>query len=83
MAQGKRLKRVFIDLEYITDSDITKTLERIKIELLNGIESQEYIYRRNSWELISSFKQWYPVTIHDYTEVIDGDKTIITVKSLI
>lgn len=60
MSQRKRLKRVFIDLEYVTDNDITKSLERIKIHLLNGIESQEYIYRRNSWELYSGFKQWYP-----------------------
>jgi len=83
MPQRKRLKRVFIDLEYVTDNDITKTLERIKIQLLNGIESQEYIYRRNSWELFSSFKQWYPNKINDYREKKDGDKTVFLVKSSI
>ena len=83
MRQRKRLKRVFIDLEYVTDNDITKSLERIKIQLLNGVESQEYIYRRNSWELFSSFKQCYPKKISNYLEKKDGDKTIFLVKSSI
>ncbi len=83
MPQRKRLKRVFIDLEYVTDKDITNTLERIKIQLLNGIESQEYIYRRNSWELYSGFKQWYPKKVNNYREKKEGDKTIFLVKSSI
>lgn len=83
MPQRKRIKRVFIDLEYVTDGDITKALERIKIELLNGVESQEYIYRRHSWELFSAFKQWYPYKISNYIEKKDGNKTIFLVKSLL
>tara|TARA_R110000751_G_scaffold73709_2_gene149096 strand:+ start:18711 stop:18962 length:252 start_codon:yes stop_codon:yes gene_type:complete len=83
MGKGKRLKRVFIDLEYIQEKDLERALNRIKEEIIKGVESQEIVYERQKIKLVSTFKQWYPIKIHEYSETKENESTIFIVKSKI
>lgn len=83
MGKRKRLKRVWIDFEYTNESDLNKSLERIKKDILSGIESKEDILTIAKRDHYSHFKQWYPIKIHEFSERKDGENTILVVKSKI
>tara|TARA_R110000772_G_scaffold36091_3_gene86586 strand:+ start:7932 stop:8186 length:255 start_codon:yes stop_codon:yes gene_type:complete len=82
MGLTKRVKRVFIDLEYCSERDLIITLERLKIDILNGVENRQSwnrVYQKTHLE--SNFKQWYPIKVNKYTEQKFGNKTIFKVES--
>jgi hypothetical protein len=81
MGKRKRLKRVWIDIEYSNESDLNISLERIKNDILKGVESKEEILIKNKRDHYSYFKQWFPLKIHSYIERKENEKTIFIVKS--
>jgi hypothetical protein len=77
----RRLKRVFIDLEYKSANDLERSLERLKNDILSGIEKQTIVNKYKVGEMECSHKQWYVLSIHPYQEFIDEEKTIFVIKS--
>jgi hypothetical protein len=86
MKAKKRLKRVFIDIEYKGEQDLVKTLDALKERILSGMESsQERLVHHpyTTTPFLCAHKQWYVNKIHTYTETGGKEETIFTVKSLL
>ena len=54
-----RKKRVFIDLEYIDEKDLNKSIKDIFLLISQGNENHKSIRYHKTMELLSEFKQWY------------------------
>jgi len=80
---SKKLKRVFIDIEYKTEKDLIKQFDKIKDRLLAGEEKnkQKITIYNNSY--LCNFHQWYVNYNYDFVEQIKDDRSIIKIKSRI
>jgi hypothetical protein len=77
----KRKKRVFIDLEYINNKDLEKSIKEIFLLISQGKEKHENVKLYKTVEILTYFKQWYVYPYRDINETTKGDKIIHTVKS--
>lgn len=81
MKTKKKVKRVFVDLEYKDAKDLIRTLDRLKEDILNGVEKQTIVHKYRIGEMECSHKQWYVLSNHDYKEIAEKERTIFVVKS--
>ena len=78
-----RKKRVFIDLEYIDEKDLQRSLRDLFLLISQGKEKNEEIRYYKTVELLSAFKQWYIHSYRDIKEVEEGGKILNLVKAKI
>jgi hypothetical protein len=81
MKKRKKVKRVFVDLEYKDAKDLVRTLDRLKDDILSGIEKQTITHKYIVGEMECSHKQWYVLSNHSYKEIAERERTIFVVKS--
>lgn len=80
MQRKERIKRVFIDIEYVDNYDLLRILSQLQKDIMSGIESKKEKFRSKGLNLDYQFKQWY-LRKRDYKEYSENEKTIFVVKS--
>jgi uncharacterized Fe-S cluster-containing MiaB family protein len=78
--RNDRIKKVFIDIEYVDNYDLLKILSELQKDIISGIETKEEKIRSKGVDLDYQFKQWY-LKKRDYQEFVENEKTIFVVKS--
>ncbi len=77
----KKLKRAFIDIEFKDEKSLDVQLQKVKINLLAGAESQNKNTRYYNKSLLFNLRQWYVEVSHNFTEKLLDNQTVIKIKS--
>lgn len=77
----KKLKRAFIDIEFKDEKSLDLQLQKVKRNLLAGVERKNKSTRYYAKNLLFNLTQWYVEVSHDFTEKLLENKTVIKIKS--
>lgn len=78
--RSDRIKKVFIDIEYVDNYDLLRIISQLQKDIISGIETKEEKIRSKGIDLDYQFKQWY-LKKRNYQEFVENEKTIFVIKS--